>query len=85
MGTGHPELVMFDKSIHHDEMANSLMLSKQDILGAGFIRMKPDDGADDIILEDYLPECFGSSVRLGIVSRGEADTKLLWKLLRLDY
>ena len=39
------------------------------------------DNGEDAYIDEFLPKCWGASVRLGVKSRGDEDTALLHALL----
>lgn len=62
---GKPRIIVFE-AIQHSDMASYLNLTKDMMLGAGFVTLMKSE----LI-------CYGESMTLGIVSRDEIDTKLL--------
>ena len=70
-GPWHQEIVLFPASRTHHEMVLALNVKPEDILGAGEAKLD----------EDGL-YCTGSSVTLGVRSRGADDTALLKRLFR---
>lgn len=73
-GPMHEEIYVFMNSMPHDVFVDLLGVKRDAVLGAGFV---------DIISERFMDAgsiqmvCHGKSTSLGVVSRGEKDTRLL--------
>jgi len=63
-----PIFMMFDPILEHAQMARG------NVLGAGTVDLVPEDGK-------IAAYCYGKSVSLGVVSRGEEDSKIITKAL----
>jgi hypothetical protein len=72
-GAAHQMIVVFPSSVDHHAMVQMLGVPEDDLVSAGFIA--ENDG-------DNLLYCYGESVGLKLKSRNQADTSLLYRMLR---
>lgn len=63
--------VIFPEYIGHNEMVDSLVIKKENLISAGFIRF------ESYLSRDFKLHCYGNSQSLGIDSRGNVDTQLI--------
>lgn len=69
-GPMHQEIILFVESRKHNHVFQDLGLRKEDLLGAGFVSSSMN--------------CWGKSTSLGIPSRGDEDTAILRRMLKMD-
>lgn len=69
------QIILFSPMDEHYSVAQRLNIDKDDILGAGFV---------DIAGRKDRLTCYGRSISLGVVSRGDEDTKLLHRYLSYE-
>lgn len=70
-GAFAPTITLFANYYDHCDMANNLHIKREELLGAGFVKIDHEG-------ELY---CYGKSISLGVKSRRESDTVLLYKNL----
>lgn len=81
---GIDDIVIFSKHVVHSEMARNRRILRNP-LGAGFIRfdVESDESESDIIPPRIVARCYGKSVTMGLESRGEEDSEIARKMLKL--
>ena len=70
-----PSMFIFPLTVKHNEMADSLKLTEEDIMSAGFV--------DTCEVSKHV-YCHGESISLGITANPDVDNKIVKFMLGLE-